>query len=311
MSEDEKRHPIQVVARRTGLSADVLRAWEKRYGVVAPARSDSGRRLYSDDDIELLRLLHRATTAGRSIGRVAELSRAELEALVREDAVEGPPPAAARAGDLPDLVEAAYERVTRLDGRGLHALLHRALVELPSTDFIERVMAPLLKRIGRAWEQKEIGPAHEHLASAVAQRLLSHLTATVELAEAAPHVVVATPAGARHELGAMLAGAVAAAGGWRVTYLGPDLPADDIAAAARQGGAHVVALSIVHPANDPAIGAELFALRTALPADVVMAIGGAAAPAYAGVAKQIGALTFTDLPGFRAALAHLAETAVA
>ena len=68
----EHRHPMRVVTRRTGLSADLLRAWERRHEVVKPSRSMGGRRLYSDDDIERLRLLYRATLAGRSIGQVAE-----------------------------------------------------------------------------------------------------------------------------------------------------------------------------------------------------------------------------------------------
>src|SRR5919201_3225878 len=87
------RHPMRVVARRTGLGADLLRAWEKRYEVVTPARSPSGRRLYSDADIERHRLLYRSTLAGRSIGQLAGLSTRELAALVRRDAE------AERAGD--------------------------------------------------------------------------------------------------------------------------------------------------------------------------------------------------------------------
>src|SRR6185312_8172121 len=79
-------HPMRVVTRRTGLSADLLRAWERRYEVVKPSRSEGGRRLYSDADIERLRLLYRATLAGRSIGQVAELSTEALTALVRLDA---------------------------------------------------------------------------------------------------------------------------------------------------------------------------------------------------------------------------------
>jgi DNA-binding transcriptional MerR regulator len=80
-----KRHPIQVVVRRTGLTADVLRAWEKRYGVIEPGRSEGGRRLYSDRDIERLRLLRRATGAGRRISQIAGLATEELAALVKED----------------------------------------------------------------------------------------------------------------------------------------------------------------------------------------------------------------------------------
>src|SRR5579862_6510920 len=86
------RHPMRVVTRRTGLSADLLRAWERRYDVVTPTRSDGGRRLYSDPDIERLRLLYRATLAGRGIGQVAELSTTALAALVRQDAIADVPP---------------------------------------------------------------------------------------------------------------------------------------------------------------------------------------------------------------------------
>src|SRR5918999_1092269 len=84
-------HPIGVVTRRTGLSPDLLRAWEKRYDVVKPARSGGGRRLYSDADIERLRLLYRATLAGRGIGQVATLSTPALAALVRRAGDGGVP----------------------------------------------------------------------------------------------------------------------------------------------------------------------------------------------------------------------------
>ena len=83
--DEEKRHPIQVVARRTGLTADVLRVWEKRYGVVEPARSSGGHRLYSDLDVERLSLLHRAISGGRRISRVAVLPIEDLRDMVRED----------------------------------------------------------------------------------------------------------------------------------------------------------------------------------------------------------------------------------
>ena len=85
-----KRHPIQVAARRSGLSQDTLRAWEKRYGVVEPARSGGRQRLYSDQDVERLRLLRSAVEEGRRISEVANLSAKELTALVLEDRAETP-----------------------------------------------------------------------------------------------------------------------------------------------------------------------------------------------------------------------------
>src|SRR5512139_3052140 len=80
------RHPMRVVTRRTGLSAELLRVWERRHRVVTPARTQTGRRLYSDSEIERLRLLYRATLGGRSIGSVAPLSTPALTELVRQDA---------------------------------------------------------------------------------------------------------------------------------------------------------------------------------------------------------------------------------
>src|SRR5512145_2979484 len=80
------RHPMRVVTRRTGLSAEILRVWERRYRVVTPARTQTGRRLYSDAEIERLHLLHRATLGGRSIGLVAALPTPALAKLVRQDA---------------------------------------------------------------------------------------------------------------------------------------------------------------------------------------------------------------------------------
>src|SRR3954469_3779400 len=81
-SSSEPRHPIGVVARRTGLKPDLIRAWERRYGAVEPGRSETRRRFYSDDDIERLLLLRRAVNPGRGISQVASLSNAELGALI-------------------------------------------------------------------------------------------------------------------------------------------------------------------------------------------------------------------------------------
>src|SRR3954470_22777287 len=90
-------HPIQIVTRRTGVSADVLRVWEKRYAVVTPVRSASGRRLYSDADIERLRLMVQTTRTGRTIGQVATLPTAALVELLDEQ-VPADPPATSRRG---------------------------------------------------------------------------------------------------------------------------------------------------------------------------------------------------------------------
>src|SRR5919201_5469126 len=131
------RHPMRVVTRRTGLSADLLRAWEKRYDVVTPSRSHSGRRLYSDADIERLGLLYRATLAGRSIAHVAALSNAELATLVRRDAEAERERGLAQRPQLAEPMADDYlgecmRAIERLETAALEAVLRRAVVALPA-----------------------------------------------------------------------------------------------------------------------------------------------------------------------------------
>src|SRR5262245_25366803 len=95
----EQGYPIRAVARRTGLTSHVIRVWEKRYGAVSPMRTPTNRRLYSDTDVERLRLLHQATLAGHSIGQIAQLPNERLQALVAADDLGAPTlPKLSRAG---------------------------------------------------------------------------------------------------------------------------------------------------------------------------------------------------------------------
>jgi len=165
---------------------------------------------------------------------------------------------------------------------------------------------PVLARIGLEWQHDRLTPAHEHLASRLIRQVLDEYTATFVPRIDAARLLLATPQGQRHEFGAMLAAATAAAGGWWVTYVGADLPAVAIADAARQARASVVGLSIVHPLDDPLLPAELNALRLALPSDVVLLVGGAGSAAYAKALRDVKAVVVSDLASLRPALASLA-----
>ncbi len=307
----EKRHPIQVVSRRTGLSADVLRVWEKRYAVVDPGRSDGGRRLYSDADVERLRLLHRASEAGRRIGRVAELSTDDLRAMVREDErqearVRGSQPAVTGSPD--QHLAAAWQAVEGFDPKGLESSLMRATIALSAPVLIDDVAAPLLKRIGESWAHGELRPGNEHLASAVMRQVLSSLVASCSPDMDAPRIVVATPSGQIHEFGALFAAAVAASEGWRVIYLGTDLPGDDIAQVAEETGADAIALSLVYPPGDPRTSAAIEKLGSALVHPVAVTAGGASAESYSEELEAAGAEHVGDLHGLREWLREIAET---
>ena len=149
---------------------------------------------------------------------------------------------------------------------------------------------------------------HGHLASAVLRRVLDRVIESASSPLATANLVVATPAGQVHEFGALLVAATAAAEGWRVTYLGADLPADDIAEAAARTRARAAALSLIYPAGDPGLRDELRRLRTALPKEVALVVGGAASSAYGAVLDEIGAIRLNDLAHFRAHLRTLGRT---
>jgi len=272
-------HPIQVVTRRTGISADVLRVWEKRYAVVTPQRSTNGRRLYADADIERLRLLVEATRTGRTIGQVAALPTAALVALLAEEhrpalrsrrqpaIAELHPPAAAA-----DLLDACIDAINRFDAVALDLLLRRAIVALSADDFLDAVVVPLVEHLRVHSLDGSLRRPHGHLARAVLRRVLDHVVATATAPIASRDLVVATLADHVHELDALIIAATAAADGWRVTYIGPGVPPDDVAETVEHVGARALALSVSAVASDRAVPRELRRLRTLLPARVDLLI---------------------------------------
>jgi MerR family transcriptional regulator, light-induced transcriptional regulator len=289
------RHPIRVVAERTGLTPDLIRAWENRYQVVEPHRTDTGHRLYSDEQVERLRLLRRATLGGRSIGQVASLSTRELGALVQEDeAARARAPRTAEPDEFrPDpgeLVAECLEATRALDPDRLDEILRRGALALGNTSFLQDVAAPLFRQVGDLWHAGELRVAQEHLASAGVRRVLDWLSRSNRALGDRPRLVLGTPAGERHEIGALLAAVTAEAEGWEVVYLGPDLPADEIAFAAIRTGARAVALSAVYAPDADALEAELKELRERLPPQVPLLVGGAAAEALGDRANEIAVL---------------------
>jgi MerR family transcriptional regulator, light-induced transcriptional regulator len=295
-------HPISVVSERTGLTPDLLRMWERRYGVVEPARDEGGRRLYTDGDIERLKLLSQATSSsGRSVGQLVSLTVAQLQDVVRADeaarwtAVRPPEQAAGEQ----EFVARALDRTRALDAAGLEVELRRAAAIFGAWRFLESVVAPLFRRIGDAWHAGQLTIAQEHLASGVARPLLGELRSALPVAADAPAIVVATPAGERHEIGAMLVAGAAAVEGWRVVYLGADLPAAEIARATVETGARAVALSTVFAGEGGAPGREILALRELLPNDIALLVGGAASPRMNGTLETAGTTALADLDGLR------------
>jgi DNA-binding transcriptional MerR regulator/methylmalonyl-CoA mutase cobalamin-binding subunit len=298
------RHPIRVVARRTGLTTATIRAWERRYGAVAPVRSAGGQRLYTDRDLARLDLLRRLTDMGRSISVVAALSPEDAAALLAEDrAAATESERALTADDAPNSwTDQAYQRLRALDDEGLDSTLRRALATLGAHRFLRGVAAPLLRHVGTGWMAGEVTAAQEHLGSAVIDRILAEVAAQAAMNEGGARLVVGTLPGERHAFGARLVAAVAALEGWRVSYLGADLPPDEIAAAAAALGANVVAISMV--ADEPLAANEraLVTLRQGLDSEVELLVGGRASGGLVPRRLPAGIVLLQELDDLRAHL---------
>ena len=312
------RYPVRLVAIRTGLTPHLLRAWERRYQVVTPTRSEGGQRLYSDLDVERLRLLRRLTDRGHAIGRIADLPLDELIRFDRESAdaeaavrAIGPPQGESVRASIDDALLAAR----RFDAPELRAVLERAVVTHGVPVFLEEVVSSLVHRIGHGWAEGSVTVAQEHMATAVVRGVLGWLLGVFELHGAARQAVVArrlvaaTPPSQIHELGALLAAVSAAAEGWRVTYLGPDLPTSDLVKAAEQTGADAVALSIVYASREPELLAAVRETRAGLRDGVPLIVGGAAAASIRSRLESAGARVVDTLPDLRAMLRSLSSAA--
>jgi methylmalonyl-CoA mutase cobalamin-binding subunit len=304
---------MRFVAQRTGLTPDVLRAWERRYKAVAPVRSPGGQRHYSTADLERLTLLARAADGGRQIGQLVPLTNDALASLIEGDERR----ASSRRAEFSDVpavesfLSTALVAVEEFDAFRLEQTLRSAVLRLPADAVLDQVIGPLLFTIGSLWHQGLLRPANEHLASATIRRVLVWMTEQSAPESGAPVIVVATPISQVHELGAMLAATTAAGNGWRVVYLGANLPADELARAVKHARADAIALSIVYPENDPAIDGELRALRAAIPAEIPIVIGGSGSPSYAKAVAAIGATAVTSLAGLRQWLRTRASTVLA
>jgi cobalamin-dependent methionine synthase I len=186
-------------------------------------------------------------------------------------------------------LDKAWLAVKGMDGTALEAALDMATREIGGSSMIEKVIVPLVSKIGQSWDDGEISVAQERVASTVIQEVLLLAGRPHSETRGAPTLVVATPAGQLHELGAALVVCTARRLGWRVTFLGASIPAEEIAHTASVKEAPAVALSIVYPSDDEGMAGELKRLRRLLPDGCDILVGGRASEAYRGALDEIGA----------------------
>jgi len=212
MADERGYLRIGELARRTGTSPELLRAWERRYGLLDPSRSEGGFRLYSDDDEARILAVKRLIADGLS---ASEAARAALGGEAISD-VEAGSIVEELAGDLRSALD-------RFDEAGANAVLDRMLTALSVETVLQEILLPYLKILGDRWARGEVSVAQEHFASSLIRGRLLGL-ARGWGAGSRPAVVLACPPGEEHDLGLIIFGIVVSRRGWRVVYLGQDTP---------------------------------------------------------------------------------------
>ncbi len=251
---------IGELARRSGVSTDLLRAWERRYGLLEPTRTAAGYRLYSADDEARVRSMR---------ARLAEgLSAAEAARLAREATASAAPNGAAPA----DLAGALWSALDSFDDAGAQAAFDRLVAAFSTEAVVEQAILPYLRALGDRWRDGDASVAQEHFATGLLRARLLGLARGWDRG-AGPRALLACPPGEHHDLGLIVLGLALRDRGWRVTFLGPDTPIETLAAAADQLAPDVVVLSSL--AREPLVEAEAEIARMASSRPVLLAGPGA------------------------------------
>jgi MerR family transcriptional regulator, light-induced transcriptional regulator len=263
---------IGELARRTGVATELLRAWERRYGLLSPARTDSGYRLYSAQDVERVRRMRELLGSGLSAAEAARQALAEPAPTRGDESV----PAAAGAELRPAL--------ERLDDAAAQAAFDRLLADYSTPAMLEGVVLPLLSDLGDGWERGEISVAQEHFASNLIRGRLLGLARGWDLGSG-PRAVLASPPGERHDLGLIIFGLALREHGWRITFLGADTPSDTLVDTVRGLAPEGLVFAVADPARLEGVVETVAALANAA---TTVWVGGAGAAEVEGARLLAG-----------------------
>ncbi|MBN9688422.1 MULTISPECIES: MerR family transcriptional regulator [unclassified Corallococcus] len=288
----ERTYRIHIAAELSGVRVELIRAWERRYGVLEPERTPSGYRVYTDRDVALLKRLKALTDEGVSISEAAKLVpqlRAELDAAPSPSA-EG---ADARTGAQPESWRAAVMAAAEAyDQPRVVRVLDEVLAALPPLKAFEDVLVPVQREVGERWHAGTLTVAQEHLVTQVVRERL------VSLLHGAPrggrkHAVLACFPEEEHEIGLLGVALRLRHAGVRVTLLGQRVPAEGLGETVARAKPDVVGLSAVTNRGATVFEDVLERIMDALPKGLPLWVGGPAAQAHADICERLGVRLFS------------------
>ncbi len=274
-------YKTKTICRLTGYKAELLRAWEARHALLEPERTKGGHRVYTQDDLDVLLEIRRRLEDGMVIGELAAIGRAGLLAQARGTEVNAPAVGPDSEGSLAWSADAIVEGALTLDTLAITTALDRAFATASPNEVIEHVITPASVRIGELWASDECTVAGEHLASGLIRarllRLLGELRSTASAT--APEAVFACLPGERHEIGLLIVARRKAQAGWRVAWLGGDVPIADLHRACEQRQPRAVYLSVSLTECFLAQREDLMAFAKRWGSGIDLVLGGTGAPA--------------------------------
>ena len=284
---------IAVVERDVGLSKDVLRVWERRYGFPAPERDANGERVYPAEQVERLRLIKRLMDQGHRPGRLLTATVKELRALTPRRTSDATAGAGEGLDELVDLIR-------RHEAEGYSLAMLQRLARQGLQRFVLDTVGPLTQLIGNAWAEGRLQVHEEHVFTELTERLLRHAIATMPSGHE-PRILLTTLPNEQHGTGLLMAEAMLSLEGARCISLGTQTPVMEVVRAAVAHGADIVALSFSAAYPRRQIPALLQQLRAALPTGTQLWAGGGG---MSRIAAQGGVLSFGELGDAVAALAR-------
>jgi MerR family transcriptional regulator, light-induced transcriptional regulator len=296
-------HRIHRVAKLTGLSKDVIRVWERRYGLVKPSRSANRYREYSDEELALLRFVKAQMEQGATIGSLAAEGRESLVARMQVTT----PLSAEEQKPHDRLLDDLIGLLDPLDKAGFERKLNGAVAVIPFDEAVQRILFPLQRRIGDLWHEGRLNVAVEHYVTKLVQQKLFSVMNQLPVNEFGPRILIACPEGESHEIGAQAVAYIAATRGCQVYYLGPDLPSSDLVAFCEQIKPDLVLLSLTEAKPEAATLQKLKELEP-LATRWSVAMGGQGARAIGDLFRETKIELLDDLTALHNRLMILLST---
>lgn len=249
----------RAVEKLTGIPADTFRAWERRHGLPNPARTAGNHRLYSERDIAIVRALKQMTDDGISISRAVAIARRRIESALE---LEPPADAPTDSGCLLDLRERLITAFTHFSTNGANRVIEEAMVLFgPETVALEIIQPSLIDMASR-WERGDVCAAMQHFATAWCMHKLASLFNASQPERGRPTVLASCVEGELHEIGLLISAVVLSRAGYRVVYLGANMPGEELLEAVQRVDPDAVMLAAPSESSVEPLRAAIDTIRT-------------------------------------------------